>query len=116
MRTYGIFSFLTINLLATFYSTPSFAVLPPYYESSKEITAILNDPTVADKITSGRPINSITRTETGYTIVARECSLEVKINYLPQKGGMVGPAKFEMKPGDLKCNVMENSDLELLKD
>jgi hypothetical protein len=110
------FSMAILSLYSSFDSKVCFAALPPYYESSKEITAILNDPLVTEKITSGRPITSITRTETGYTMVARECSLEIKLNYLPQKDGMVGPVNFEIKPGELKCQELDSKDLKMEKD
>jgi hypothetical protein len=96
--------------------TSVFGALPPYFQSSKEIIAILNNPSVSEKIGSGRPINSITQTESGYSIVARECSLDVQIHNLPQRDGMVGPVNFEIKTGDLRCNSLKENDLELERD
>ncbi len=86
-----------------FCTTTSMALLPPYYESAKEITAILNNPKVIEKITSGRVINSITRTDAGYIINASNCTLLIKIKYLPLPDGMVGAAVFELEPGELSC-------------
>lgn len=79
------------------------ALLPPYYESAKEITALLNNPKVVEKITSGRLINSISRTDAGYIINAGNCTLLVQIKYLPLPEGMVGAAVFELEPGELVC-------------
>lgn len=92
-----------ILIYALFFTTTSLALLPPYYESTKEITAILNNPKVIEKITSGRLINSITRTEAGYIISAGNCTLLIKIKYLPLPDGMVGAAVFELEPGELVC-------------
>lgn len=94
---------LVLLTLFLFYSASSIALLPPYYESAKEIIAILSDARVAEKITSGRVINSITKTESGYMISAGTCTLQIKIKYLPLPNGMVGPAVFEIEPGELNC-------------
>lgn len=94
---------ILLLILMLFYSAGSIALLPPYYESAKEITAILNDPSVAEKITSGRVINSITKTESGYMISAGTCTLQITIKYLPPPNGMVGAAVFEIEAGELSC-------------
>jgi hypothetical protein len=85
------------------YSTHAVALLPPYYQTAKEITTILNDPHVAEKITSGRMIRSIIKTETGYTIQAGSCNLEIQIKYSPLPNGMVGPAVFEIEVSKFVC-------------
>lgn len=89
-------------------STGATALLPPYYESTKEITAILNDPEIAKQIGSGRLIHSITRTDTGYTIEAGDCTLTVKVTYKPQPQAIVGPAIFELHPDALVCKPRPN--------
>jgi hypothetical protein len=103
-KTY-VASLLKVGLFASalFYSATTIALLPPYYQTAKEITAILNDPRVAEKITSGRVINSILKTESGYTINAGNCTLKIKVNYLPPPKGMVGAAVFEIEVGELNC-------------
>lgn len=93
-----------------------FAALPPFFQSSKEIINILNNQAIAEKIGSGRGIESIIRNKDGYTITARECTLEVIVNYLPAKEGMVGPANYEVKPGEFRCNELKETDLEQERD
>jgi len=90
-------------LLTLMYTGTSLALLPPYYQSAKEITAMLNDPKIAEKITSGRLIRSIEKTKSGYKIVAGTCTLQVTVKYLPQPQGFVGPAIFEFEAGELVC-------------
>lgn len=90
-------------LITLGYTSNILALLPPYYQSAKEITAILNDPEIAEKISSGRLIKAIEKTESGYRILAGTCTLAVTIKYLPQPQGFVGPARFEFEAGDLIC-------------
>lgn len=80
-----------------------FALLPPFYQSIKEITAVLNDPEVIQKLNTPYPISSIIKTETGYQITVQECTLNVRIEYIPLKNGMVGPANFKVHAEDLIC-------------
>ncbi len=96
---------LLIGIL--FVATAAWALLPPYYESSKEIKAILEDPTVIEKITSGRVIKSIVKTHNGYLITAGpkgECTLNVNIQYLPPATrGYAGPAQYDIVSEKLEC-------------
>lgn len=87
------------------YTKPATALLPPYYESAKEITAILNDPNISKIITSGRLIHAITKMEdnTGYIVSTGTCTLHIKVIYSPPAPGFVGPAVFELQPGALVC-------------
>jgi len=95
--------FHTGLLCLVLFSFPCHALLPPFYQSAKEITAILNNAEIADKITSGRVIQSIARTDHGYRITANDCILNVTIKYLSPKAGMVGPAEFEVQSDRLVC-------------
>lgn len=88
------------------------AALPPYFQTSKEIIAILNDPKVAEKIGSGRTIDDIKKTKNGYILQARECTLEVAIEYNKPKGGVVGPVDFNVTPMDFNCKEMNTKELE----
>jgi hypothetical protein len=93
--------FLFFSIL--FISNNLMAALPPYYQSAKEIIAVLNNSEVAEKIGSGRLIHSVTKTEGGYIINAGNCTLTVNITYSPRTNGMVGPAIFEVHPDKLDC-------------
>ncbi|HXH54151.1 MAG TPA: hypothetical protein VNK03_00175 [Gammaproteobacteria bacterium] len=98
---------IALFIATLFSSATAIALLPPYYKTAKEITAILNDSEVAEKITSGRVIHSIIKTKSGYTLKAGSCTLKVKVNYLPpsQHLDLVGAAVFEIKTGDLNCQI-----------
>ncbi len=101
--------FIFILILA---NPSAFALLPPYYQSSKEISTLLNDAKVTEAFGSGRNIDSITKTQAGYSIQSGSCRLDVKMNYLPMKQGMVGPANFEIQTGELNCKQSNNNDIE----
>lgn len=102
---------LSILIFSTFtLPLPSHAVLPPFYQGAKEITAILNNEDVANKITSGRVLKKIERTEQGWRITANECSLDVLVTYSPNKNGMVGPVEFQVSAGNLVCENPEDTD------
>lgn len=103
------FSLATILLLM--FTQSVFALLPPYYQSTKEIIAILENPEVVKKVASPYPIKSITKTDSGYSIAIEDCQLEVKVVYLPPEKGFVGPAKFEIKPEEKVCRKkLEDQD------
>lgn len=104
---------LTITcLFALFlFSQASLALLPPYYQSTKEMIAILEDPEVAKAVASPYPIKSITKTEGGYSIAIEDCLVEVKIVQQPAEKGFVGPAKFKIEPQEKVCRKqLEDKD------
>ncbi len=45
--------------------------------------------------------------EKGYRITIENCSLFVGVHYLPPKEGLVGPAQFELEPGELNCSTIK---------
>lgn len=71
------------------------AALPPFYESLVEISAILKDQRLAEKLSSGEPIVEIKKNEKGYLITTNQHELQVNIVY--QKQDMPGPAKFNLE-------------------
>lgn len=99
----------TITLLSV--AQNSFGLLPPFYQSTKEMIAILSSPEVAKKLASPYPIKSITRIDSGYRIAIDDCTLDVNITYEAQEKGMVGPANFEITPKEKVCHKkLEDSD------
>ena len=96
---------LLMSLTLIVVSQPVFALLPPYYQSVKEMVAILNSPLVAEKMGSPYSIQSLIKSETGYTLAVGECKLDIKINYIQRKDGLVGPAEFNIEPGEKNCNT-----------
>jgi hypothetical protein len=80
------------------------AALPPYWQSSREISAIVNDPRVHDALKYEEPIVSIT---TGgddvYELRTERCTLFVTIVDIPQDQAMAGPRQFDLEVGEADC-------------
>ena len=74
-------------------STPALAALPPYWQSAREISTIVNDPRVHDALKYEEPIVSIT---TGgddvYEVKTARCTLLVTIVDVPAGRAHDGPA------------------------
>lgn len=84
--------------------TPAGAVLPPYWQSAKEIETILNDQGVHDAFKYEEPILSIsTTTEKVYEIRTPRCTLSVTVVDKPPAAGVVGPQNFDLKIGEADC-------------
>ncbi len=85
-------------------ATPAFAALPPYWQSAREISTIINDPRVHDALKYEEPIVSIT---TGgddvYEIKTARCTLLVTIVDVPQDKPMMGPRQFDIEVGRADC-------------
>ena len=65
------------------------AALPPYWQSAREITAIVNDGQVHDALK--------------YEVRTERCTLKVKIVDKPAKPGLVGPRQFDIDVGEATC-------------
>ena len=85
-------------------STPALAALPPYWQSAREISTIVNDPRVHDALKYEEPIVSIT---TGgddvYEVKTARCTLLVTIVDVPQTEPVMGPRNFDIEVGDADC-------------
>ena len=77
------------------FAISGFAVLPPFYQSSKEIKRILNDQQTHEKLGSGQQILDIKKVEGGWVITTTRFELFVDVIYLPPK--QPGPAEFELE-------------------
>jgi hypothetical protein len=91
--------FIMKNILAILFgsmalSAPLPALLPPLYQSTAEIKAILSDEKLSDVLQSGDLILDIKRTDNGYLIVTNQREVEAQIVY--KKNHAVGPAKFDI--------------------
>jgi hypothetical protein len=80
------------------------AALPPYYERTRELSAVLSDPDVMQKL-GGHEIRGIEAVEPGtYRVWSEVCSLDVKLVDKAQPGPPIaGPWQFEMKVGESRC-------------
>jgi hypothetical protein len=85
-------------------ATPALAALPPYWQSAREISTIVNDPRVHDALKYEEPILSIT---TGgddvYEVKTARCTLLVTIVDVPQDKPMMGPRQFDIEVGAADC-------------
>lgn len=80
------------------------AALPPYWQSAREISTIVNDPRVHDALKYEEPILSITTTDDDvYELKTPRCTLRITIVDKPQAEGMVGPRQFDLEVGEADC-------------
>jgi hypothetical protein len=83
------------------------AALPPYWQSAKEIEAILQDQRVHDAFKYEEPIVSIKLQEPTadrtrvYAIGTARCSVLVTLTYKPTT--TIGPADFDIEIGKATC-------------
>lgn len=81
----------------------AYAVLPPYWQSAAEISAIVNDKAVHDAFKYEEPILSISTTsEKVYEIKTPRCTLSVTVVNKPRSEG-VGPTDFSIEVGTADC-------------
>lgn len=73
----------------------AFALLPPYFQSVKEIEEILQDQRLHDLLGSGQPILEIQKVGSSYHILTMKYFLKINVHYIPR--GMPGPAQFELE-------------------
>lgn len=82
-------------LLSVLSLNTAYALLPPLWESVAQIKAILTDEHLKDYLDSGELIESIDRSDDGYTIKTNHSELKAIIQALPQT--MPGPARYEVR-------------------
>lgn len=70
------------------------AILPPLYQTSSEIKAMMEDIQLGQKLQSGEVIEKIEKNEQGYLIVTNKSQLQVKVIYQPSQGP--GPAHYKL--------------------
>ena len=81
-----------------------FAALSPFFQTKKEIVALLEEPEVAKQLGHHRSIDSVSKHNSTYTITSNSCTLTADIEYLPSPRGWAGPAAFVFKVGQLSCD------------
>lgn len=72
--------------------------LPPLYQTSSEIKAILEDKQLGQKLESGEVITKIKKNEQGYVITTNQHRLQIYVSYEPPQ--RPGPAHFKLSFGD----------------
>jgi hypothetical protein len=80
------------------------AALPPFWQSAREIAAIVNDSRVHDALKYEEPILSVgvTAPDT-YEVRTKRCTLTVKIVDKPAKPAVMGPRQFGLAVGEATC-------------
>ena len=81
----------------------SFAALPPFYQSVREIEAIVTAPELGKKLEAGGSISSISKNGTSYMVVAGDCAVNVGIKSMPADPKLIGPKKFKVVIGEVVC-------------
>jgi hypothetical protein len=101
-------SMQALAMLALFgASLPVHAALPPQYQRTAELKAILDHPGVVGAF-SGRPIDRVEWiAEDQYRVTSGACVLEVAIVGKPLPPGVVGGRRFDVVPGTVDCSSSE---------
>ncbi len=80
------------------------AALPPYWQSAREIGAIVEDPAVHDALKYEEPILSITTSgDDVYLLKTERCTVTVTIVDKPDAEPVMGPRQFALEVGDAQC-------------
>lgn len=93
-------AFTYCSLFVTCLSTTLLpAVLPPFYQSIREVEAILQDPSLPEQLQTAYSIDTIKHVEGGWLITAAEKTVMAKIIPLPPSKNQprVGPLQFKIE-------------------
>jgi hypothetical protein len=85
---------LILTLFASLAIMQAEALLPPLYQSTAEIKAILADDQLGKKLQSGEIIKKIKKNAQGYEIITNHHRLQVTVENEPSQGP--GPAHFKL--------------------
>lgn len=89
---------------AGFAALPAVAALPPNHQRLAELRAVLAHPDVARAFGTNQPIDGIEHLRTDlYRVTAGRCHVDVAIVSLPTPRDVVGPRRFEARPGEKVC-------------
>ncbi len=89
---------LGLTILACFAIMQAEAILPPLYETSSEIKAIMADEQLGQKLQSGEVIVKVEKNDQGYEITTNHHRLQVYVTYEPAQ--RPGPAHFKLRFGE----------------
>ena len=95
--------FIVILFLILMRMSSVHGLLPPFYESRRELVTLLEHPELAEKLPSGQVIELIKRTNKGYEIETPNYQLQVEVVYDPT--GRIGPAAFQFLFHDKKEKI-----------
>lgn len=86
-------------LLATIALNHAEALLPPLYQETAELKAILSDERLGQKLSAGDVILKIEKSDQGYEITTNKHHLQVFIDYEPAQ--RPGPAQYKIRFGEV---------------
>ena len=89
---------LALILLASLAMAQTEALLPPLYQGSNELKAILENQQLGQKLGSGDVIMKIEKTDQGYEITTNKHRLPITVTY--EKMDRPGPAQYVIRFGD----------------
>ena len=75
------------------------AILPPLYQTSSEIKAIMANEQLGEKLQSGEVIEKIEKNDRGYEITTNKSRLQVDVEYEPTER-FAGPAHYKLHFGN----------------
>jgi hypothetical protein len=76
-------------------ASTTFGLLPPLAQSTRELKELLNDPRLYEALGSAEMIQEIVRIDHGYRVFTQNYAIQVNLHY--KRGGMIGPAQFELE-------------------
>lgn len=83
-----------LSILFVFLFTDIQAILPPLYQTSAEISAIMNDEQLGNIFHSGEMIEKIEKNENGYQVTTKDNTVQVNVVY--KSLSKPGPGKFDL--------------------
>lgn len=83
-----IFSILLLT------AQPAFGLLPPLFQSVREIEAIVSSEDLKVKIPPSQPIHALTKVEKGYILETQDYQMAIDVVYKQQ--ATPGPMQFEL--------------------
>ena len=85
-------------------TTAASAALSPFYQSIREIEAILDDQRVSEALDQGDAILSIATTgDDVYEVRTSRCTLTITIVDVPSDPELMGPRQFDLRIGQAQC-------------
>lgn len=94
---------LSLAAAAALVALPAVAALPPYYQRLAELRAVLGHPDLV-RAFAEQPIDRVEHVRPDlYRVTAGPCHVDVAIVTLPTPRDVVGPRRFEARPGEKRC-------------
>lgn len=85
-------------------ASPAAAALAPNYQRLAELRSVIERPEVARALGEGAIVDRVEYVRTDlYRVSAGRCHVDVAIVELPVPRGVVGPRRFDVRPGRRVC-------------